>query len=192
MTVGSDQGSSGRHWLLAALLDELPYAAIIVLGLIGISWTSLSRTGTTTYWVILTPVLAIICIVDGWRRTVSGQRIAMAITQVLQWAAVLAAMWLMQVSDENAVLNSNETGLMLLTLLALGVFVSGLNLRSWKLCVTGAFLGVCVPVAAWVEHAALLLLLVGLTLIALWGALLVVFRAQGPARGIGFGVRANL
>ena len=178
MTTGSDRGSSGRHWLLAALLDELPYAAIIALGLIGISWTSISRTGTTTYWVILTPILALICIVAGWRHTVSGQRIAMAITQVFQWAAVLAAMWLMQVSDENAVLNSNETGLMLLTLLALGVFVSELNLRAWKLCVTGAFLGVCVPVAAWVEHAALLLLLVGLTLIAL-GALYWWYSARG-------------
>ena len=181
MTAGSDRGSSGRHWLLAALLDELPYAAIIALGLIGISWTSISRTGTTTYWVILTPILALICIVAGWRHTVSGQRIAMAITQVFQWAAVLAAMWLMQVSDENAVLNSNETGLMLLTLLALGVFVSGLNLRSWKLCVTGAFLGVCVPVAAWVEHAALLLLLVGLTLIAL-GALYWWYSARRGGR----------
>jgi hypothetical protein len=169
VTAGSEPGArfADRHWLWAALIDELPYGAIIVLALVGISWTSVSSSGTTVYWVILTPVLAVICIAAGWRHTVSGQRVAMAITQVLQWAAVLAAMWLMQISDENAVLNSNETGLVLLTLLALGVFVSGLNLRSWKLCVTGAFLAVCVPVVAWVEHAALLLLLVGLGLIGL-------------------------
>ena len=115
----------------------------------------------------LTPVLAVICIVDGWRHTTPGQRTAMAITQALEWAAVLVAMWLMSISVTSGVFNSNEAGLMLLTLLALGVFVSGLNLRSWKLCVTGAFLALCVPVAAWVEHAALLLLLVGLALIGL-------------------------
>ena len=54
---------------------------------------------------------------------------------------------------------------MLLTLLALGVFVSGLNVRSWKLCVTGAFLAVGVPMVAWVERAALLLLLIGIALV---------------------------
>jgi hypothetical protein len=56
---------------------------------------------------------------------------------------------------------------MLLTLLALGVFVSGIHLRAWKLCVTGAFLAVAVPIIAWFEQAALLLLLIGASLIAL-------------------------
>ncbi len=56
---------------------------------------------------------------------------------------------------------------MILTLLALGVFVSGLNLRAWKLCVTGAFLAVSVPTIAWLQDAALLLVLVGVALIAL-------------------------
>jgi len=66
-----------------------------------------------------------------------------------------------------ALMEANGTGLMLLTLLALGVFVSGLNVRAWKLCVTGAFLALAVPMVAWVEQAALLLLLVGIALIAL-------------------------
>jgi hypothetical protein len=47
------------------------------------------------------------------------------------------------------------------------VFVSGLNVRSWKLCLTGAFLAVAVPIAAWVERSALLLLLIGAALIGL-------------------------
>ncbi len=58
-------------------------------------------------------------------------------------------------------------GLMLLTLLALGVFIAGLNLRSWKLCVTGAFLGASVPTIAWIQNASLLLVLIGIVLIAL-------------------------
>jgi hypothetical protein len=56
---------------------------------------------------------------------------------------------------------------MLLALLALGVFISGLHLRRGKLCVTGAFLAVAVPMIAWFEQAALLLLLLGGALIAL-------------------------
>ena len=64
-------------------------------------------------------------------------------------------------------LTPNALGLMILTLLALGVFVSGLNLRAWKLCVTGAFLAISVPTIAWLQDAALLLVLVGIVLIAL-------------------------
>jgi hypothetical protein len=167
-------------WL--ALIEEFPFVAIIALGLIGVSWASLSSKPNTIYWVGLTPVLAIICIADGWRHTPPGERIPMAITQAIEWAAVLAAMWLTSISLANRVFNSNEAGLVLLTLLALGVFVSGLNLRSWKLCVTGVFLGFCVPVAAWIEHAALLLLLVGLLLIVLLFVYWWFFSPRGPGR----------
>ncbi|MBV9290106.1 MAG: hypothetical protein JO288_20225 [Hyphomicrobiales bacterium] len=156
-----------RSRLWTALIDEFPFVAIVVLGLIGVSWASLLSKPNTVYWVALTPILAVICIVAGWPHTAPGRRAAMAVTQIAEWAAVLVAMWLMSISVSRGALTSNEAGLMLLTLLALGVFVSGLNLRSWKLCATGAFLALCVPVAAWVEHAALLLVLVGLALIGL-------------------------
>lgn len=163
----SEKPASARRTIWLALVDEFPFVAIIALALVGVSWTSLSSTPNTDYWVALTPILAVICIGAGWPQTLPGERTGMVITQVLEWAAVLVAMWLMSISIARGVFNSNEAGLMLLTLLALGVFVSGLNLRSWKLSLTGAFLAFCVPVAAWVEHAALLLLLVGLLLIAL-------------------------
>jgi hypothetical protein len=168
MTSDAQSGARdpGRSWW--GLIDDLPYVTIIVLGLIGISWTSIARSPTAIYWEYLTPVIALICIVAGWRHTSSGERIAMVVIQVLQWAAVLIAMYLITVTNARQSLEANGTGLMLLTLLALGVFVSGLNVRAWKLCLTGAFLAVCVPVVAWVEEAALLLLLVGIVLIALF------------------------
>ncbi len=155
------------HWIWTSLVDNLPFVAIIVLGLVGISWTSLSTTPTANYWLIVTPIVAAISIVAGWRHTESGERIGMAVTQVLQWAAVLIAMYLITISDVQRSLNANGLGLMVLTLLALGVFVAGLNLRAWKLCVTGAFLAISVPTIAWLQDAALLLVLIGLLLIAL-------------------------
>jgi len=148
------------------LLNELPYIAIIVLGLVGICWTSISGTPATTYWVILTPICAFVCSAVGWRRDAgTGERVAMIVTQIVKWAAVLVAMYLITISDTSKLLNSDARGLMLLTLLALGVFVSGIHLRAWRLCVTGAFLAVAVPIAAWFEQAALLLLLIGAALI---------------------------
>jgi hypothetical protein len=167
MTSESEEEKAGAGWVWAGLLDNLPFVAIIVLGLIGSGWASISRTPTARYWVVVTPIIAVICIVAGWRHTLRGERVGMVVTQALQWAAVLIAMYLLTISTVEQSLSSTATGLMLLTVLALGVFVSGLDLRSWKLCVTGAFLAVSVPAIAWIQHAALLLLLVGLALIGL-------------------------
>jgi hypothetical protein len=167
MTIASEEKKAPGAWIRAAVLDNLPFVAIIVLGLIGSGWTSISRTPTARYWAIVTPVIAVICVVAGWRHTVKGERMRMVVTQALQWVAVLIAMYLLTISTVEQTLTANATGLMLLTVLALGVFVSGLDLGSWKLCVTGAFLAVSVPAIAWIQHAALLLLLVGLAVIAL-------------------------
>ena len=155
------------HWIWRGLIDDIPYIAIIVLGVVGASWTSISMRPTATYWLVVTPIFGLICIASGWRHTVSGERIAMIVTQVLQWAAVLVAMYLLTVSDVQRSLNLNATGLMILTVLALGVFLSGVHLRAWKLGVTGAFLALAVPVIAWIQDASLLLLVIAVGLIVL-------------------------
>jgi hypothetical protein len=161
-----------RDWL--SLAAELPYFAIVVIGLLGICWADIFRVPRTTYWVAVTPVIALLCVAVGWRHTRKGERIAMIVTQVAQWAAVLIAMYLMVVTDVRGLLNTDAIGLMLMTLLALGVFISGLYLRSWKLGVTGVFLAVSVPTLAWIEEAALVLffagaVLIGLGLLLWWG-----------------------
>jgi hypothetical protein len=163
-----------RDW--ASLVADVPYYAIVVLGLIGIFWTTLFRAPATTYWVVLTPIAALLCIAAGWRDS-RGGRVAMIATELGQWAAVLVAMYLLTISDVRSLVNSDAMGRMMLTLLALGVFVSNLNLRAWKLCVAGAFLAVAAPLVAWFQQAAWVLLLIGGVLIAL-GLLLWWARAR--------------
>ncbi len=161
----------GRTWDWASLLAQLPYFAIVILGLIGVCWTSFFRAPATKYWVILTPIVGLLSIAVGWRHSRPGRRVAMIATQFGQWAAVLVAMYLINVSDVRGLVNTDAMGRMMLTLLALSVFVSGLNLRAWKLCVAGVFLAVAVPLVAWFEQAAVILLLIGGILIALGLAL---------------------
>lgn len=166
-TVETETNTPQSSWIWRALIDNLPYVAIIVLGLVGISWTSFTVTPSPTYWLVVTPVLALLCIISGWTHTTSGERLGMAITQFLQWAAILGAMYALTVSDVAHSLNVNAVALMILTVLALGVFISGLYLRAWRLCLTGAFLAVSVPAIAWLQDAALLLLGVAVALIVL-------------------------
>ena len=172
---GAAEPRRTRDW--ASLLSELPYYAIVILGLIGIFWTSLFRAPSTAYWVMLTPIVGLLSIAVGWRHSGPGGRVAMIATELGQWAAVLVAMYLIDVSDVRGLVNTDAMGRMMLTLLALGVFVSGLNLRAWKLCVAGVFLAVAVPLVAWFEQAALVLLIIAVVLIAL-GLLLWWGRAQ--------------
>jgi hypothetical protein len=169
MADTTSEKPAGGARRFASLLYEAPYLLLIILGLVGISWTSISRSPATTYWVVLTPIAALICIFAGWRHCPPDARLRMVASQVLHWAAVLVAMYIITVSVVHGMLNSDATGLVLLTLLALGLFTAGLNLWSWQICVTGAFLAVAAPVLAWLEQAALfIMLLIGIVLIAVW------------------------
>jgi hypothetical protein len=163
-----------RKWI--SLLAEVPYFAIVIIGIVGVSWTGGLDVPVATYWVTMTPIAGLLCIAVGWGHLPRGrERFEMVAIQVSQWAAVLIAMYLIHISNIDGLVTHDALGSILLTLLALGVFISGLDLRTWKLCVAGAFLALAVPFVAWFENAALFMFLIGVVLIALglltwWGA----------------------
>jgi hypothetical protein len=155
-----------RKWI--SLLAELPYFAIVIIGVVGVSWTNMLGVSVATYWVTMTPIAALLCVCAGWAHLPQGRgRLEMAALQLGQWAAVLVAMYLIHVSNADGLVTHDALGSILLTLLALGVFISGLDLRTWKLCVVGAFLALAVPFVAWVADAGLFIFLIGVVLIAL-------------------------
>jgi hypothetical protein len=154
-----------RKWI--SLLAELPYFAIVVIGIVGVSWTNMLGVSVATYWVTMTPIAGLLCVWVGWAHLPRGRgRLEMVAIQFGQWAAVLAAMYLIHVSNADGLVTHDALGSILLTLLALGVF-SGLDLRTWKLCVAGAFLALAVLFVAWFADAGLFIFLVGVVLIAL-------------------------
>jgi|HubBroStandDraft_1064217.scaffolds.fasta_scaffold502220_1 hypothetical protein len=163
----------GRIWI--SLLAEAPYLAIVIVGVVGICWTSFFRRPSADYWVVMTPVIALLCVAVGLARAPRGRgRIETVAIQLAQWAAVLVAMYLINLGNVGGLTTSDALGEMMLTLLALGVFISGLDLRDWRLAVAGAFLAISVPLIGWFEQAALFLVFVGAVLIALllllwWG-----------------------
>ena len=167
-----DRRGTGK-W--SSLLAELPYFAIVVIGIVGVSWTNMLGVSVATYWVTMTPIAALLCVCVGWANLPQGRRrFEMVAIQLAQWAAFLVAMYLIHVSNVDGLVTHDALGSILLTLLALGVFISGLDLRTWKLCVAGAFLALAVPFVAWFADASLFIVLIGVVLIALglfiwWG-----------------------
>ena len=140
-----------RKW--GSLLGELPYLAIVIIGVIGISWT-LSRRSVADYWVTMTPITALLCVAVGWAHLPHGRgRFEMVAIQLAQWAAVLVAMYLIHVSNVDGLVTNDALGGMMLTLLALGVFISGLDLRDLEALRRRRLPRLAVPFVAWFEQA---------------------------------------
>ena len=157
-----------RFNLRTILLSEWPYLLVLILALFGEAYTSFAKTPLTTYWIVLAPVIGVICVVTRWRDAESrDQRLRLIWTQALHWGAVLLAMRLMFVADVNRMMNADASALAALTVLALGTFTAGVHIAAWRICLVGIVLAAGVPAIAWLEQSALLLLLIALVLIAL-------------------------
>ena len=159
-----------RPGLWGWLLRDLPYAAMLAFALGGLVLTSFRGAETYYYWMALAPVYALICVAAGWRQLDAGNaRLQLALTQVLHWLGILAAMWLMFLPQVRGIENDNATSLTLLILLALGTFLAGVHARVWRICIVGAFLALAVPIVAWVQDSAMLLLVVALLVVVVVG-----------------------
>ena len=157
-----------RFTLRGFLRREWPYLLVLVLAFFGIAFTSVTRARMTIYWVVLAPLIGLICVVTRWREIGAGaERTRLMWTQVLHWGAVVLAMHLMFVTGVERMMNADAGGLAELTLLALGTFTAGVHIAAWRICLVGLILGAGVPGIAWLEQSALLLALVGLVLAAL-------------------------
>jgi hypothetical protein len=147
-------------------LRNLPYGIVLILTLLGVAYTSVSKHPIVAYWEFLVPVMAIVCVGAGWRHATDKRaRLRLLWTQALHWLAFVVAMNLMLLPNVQNMLNSDATGLAILLLLALGTFVAGVHMLAWQVCVVGLVMALCVPAIAWIEESALIVLLAVIVLI---------------------------
>ena len=141
-------------------LRELPYGVVLVLTLLGVAYTSFTKRPTTGYWEFLVPVTGAVCIWSGWRYAHDKkEHIRLIWTQAAHWLAFLVAMNLLLLPSVQKMLNADATGLAILLLLALGTFVAGVHIPAWEVCILGFVMALFVPAIAWIEEAALIVLL---------------------------------
>jgi len=170
IVMGAQSGSASlgpRSKSLTFVGREWPYLAVLVLAIFGVAYTSFAQTPMTIYWVVLAPLIGVICVVTRWRDAKNReQRLHLVCTQALHWSAVLLAMHLMFVTDVGRMMNADASALAALTVLALGTFTAGVHIAAWRICLVGIVLGIGVPAIAWLEQSALLILLAALLLTA--------------------------
>jgi hypothetical protein len=159
---GNDGATAGasRSRVVSFLRREWAYITMVTLVLFGVALTSISRPGMATYWVVLTPLFGLICVAARWRDVQDRKaRWQLVQTQMLHWFGVILAMKLVFVSDVMKIMNSDASGLMVLTIFALGTFTAGILTGAWRICLIGVLMGLEVPAIAWLEESTLLLIL---------------------------------
>jgi hypothetical protein len=134
------------------LLRDLPYIAMLVLGIGGVAFRSFSGGPILLYWQILLPLFGVMCVLAGWpAASTSEQRQSLIWTQALHRAAFMLVTYALSMKQLRGVLNDNAMALALLALLALSTFVAGVHARAWRICVIGIVMGLFRRWRGWIK-----------------------------------------
>jgi hypothetical protein len=163
-------------------LRELPYLVVLVLMLLGVAYTSVSRANLVGYWEFMALVIGVTVVSTAWAETHDRKaRFRLILTQALHWGAFLIAMNLALLPGVQRLLNPEATGLTVLLLLGLGTVTAGINILSWQICFIGVVMALSVPAIAWLQQSAIVIVL-GLV-VALVGLGVVYSWHQNAQRG---------
>lgn len=145
---------------LDVLKIDLPYIIMLSMAVFGIGLVTFTGEPSGFYWELLTPVYCGLCIYVGWRHAPSrDERFKLIWTQILHWAAFLAAMWLIYSPTIRSLVDVNATGLNLMVLLALATFVAGVHAEAWQICAVGLILALFVPAVALIQRTSLFIII---------------------------------
>jgi hypothetical protein len=164
-TAGDDSGDSGKTNFLRR---QLPFIAVLTLAIAGVAYANISQQPLVGYWEFVALAIGVLCIITEWPRLDQKQaRVRLIWTQALHWAAVLITMNIMLLSNVQRLLPTPAMSLVLLSLLALGTFLAGLNLLSLQIGFLGLALALAVPAIAWLKNSMLFFILGAVFLIGL-------------------------
>lgn len=156
------RAASERSAMTRWLMHDIPFIAMLVLAFVGLVFRF-----PVVYWLMLTPVFAIISIVAGWRHfPTRSDRLRFVASVAAIWCAVLLSIYLLYSAGVQGVLTTNGASLVMMTLLALGTFVAGIQSRVWQICAVGGVLFLAAPGMGWIDQSPLLLLAITFAIIA--------------------------
>ncbi|MEN8758263.1 MAG: hypothetical protein ABF303_07345 [Desulfobacterales bacterium] len=141
--------------------DGIIMALLVLLAIVGIGVTDFSPLSSHWYWLAMVVATGIACIVMEWSRAQEKGLSVKAVikNEVLIWISVLVAVKLVYFLFHAGRLDSENTGLVILLILALATFLAGLRL-GWRLCILGALLGGALIMATYVEEFIWIVLMV--------------------------------
>lgn len=143
----------------------------MVLAFIGLIVTSVWSQQGLYYWLCLTPILALSCIWLSWYLRRKNHHFS-TITlwhEILHWAGMIAAVWLVWHFVKMGVLGRFEAGLVIVVILALTTFIAGVYIDT-SYIIVGVALGLFSAAGAFAQEYLYYFMIPALVLLA--GALL--------------------
>jgi len=150
------------------LRRKLAYLAVMALAIAGVAYTNVSQRPLVGYWEFLALATGVLCVFSEWENAGDRDaRLRLMWTQALHWAAILITMNIVLLSAVQNMLPAPAMSLVLLTLLALGTFLAGVNFLSLQICFLGLAMALAVPAIAWLKQSALFFVLAAVFLVGL-------------------------
>jgi uncharacterized membrane protein HdeD (DUF308 family) len=150
-------------------LYESILIVLILLAIIGIGITDFSPAESHRYWFAMVPVFAGACLILEWSRARGkGQKWSTILrTQLLLWLGLLLAVRLAYLLLHTGRLDNENTGLIILLLLALTTFFAGIHL-GWRLFIVGIFLGLALIGATYLEEFVWIFLFIAIVVVVIF------------------------
>ena len=149
-----------RGWARGFFAPNWPILLMLLLALAGVALSSVARGLTIPYWEFVVPIFAVSTFFARGAFRDRNDRLKAMRQDALHWIAVFAAMRLLMLPQIFELLGADAAPLVLLTVLALGLFTSGNLIGSWRIGLVGILLAAAVPATAWMERSSLLIVLV--------------------------------
>ena len=148
---------------------EIILIVLIVLSIIGIGIVDYFPDYSRHYWLAMVLVFAGACLILEWSRARGkGQKWTTIVkTQLLLWVGLLLAVQIVFLLQRTRGLNNENTGLIILLLLALTTFFAGVNL-GWRLLVVGILLGLALIGAVYLEQFAWMFLIIAIVVVTIF------------------------
>jgi hypothetical protein len=170
LTAESEERPTGKI-LLKRLFGtyEIILSLLILLSIIGIGITDYFPASSHYYWFAMVPVFAAGSLILEWSRALGkGKKWTTLVkTQLLLWFGLLLAVCLVFLLQHTKWLNNENTGLVILLLLALTTYFAGVNL-GWRVLIVGIFLGLALIGAAYLEKFAWMFLIIAIVVMAIF------------------------
>jgi hypothetical protein len=141
--------------------DGIIMILLVLLAIVGIGITDFSPLTSHWYWLAMVVVTGIACLVMEWSRARKKGLSATTLIkkEVFIWLGVLVAVNLVYFLFHSGRLDSENTGLVILLILALATFLAGLR-QDWRLCLLGVLLGGALILATYLEEFLWIVLMV--------------------------------
>lgn len=145
---------------------------ILFVAMLGFALAGVILKLPVIYWIVVTPIFGLISFAAGWSHfQTRGERAGLAYRLAAIWGALLVCVASLYGGGIQGVINLDASSSpAVMTLLALGTFVAGVQARVWQIGGVGAALLVAGPAVAWLGQSALLAVAAACALLALGGA----------------------